>query len=195
MTVSSLCVIIVKASSESWAILNWGGGDIFLSGVIFSLVPALAKGQEDCVNHELLLMKLQYYGVQGVLLQWFKSYLQYRRQRVELKYINNNYYSNWEIVRCGVPQGSVLEPLLFNIVTCHLRSQPIQRFVARQQLCKYTTIMEMLLGSSYRVTMEVQWEAVFSMWSAPTLYHASDSTRSCIYCIWVSYHVKHVKCI
>jgi hypothetical protein len=38
--------------------------------------------------------------------------------------------------------------------------------------------METLLGSSYRVTMQVQWEAVFSMWSAPTLYHASDSTVS-----------------
>jgi hypothetical protein len=36
--------------------------------------------------------------------------------------------------------------------------------------------METLLGSSYRVTMEVQWEAVFSMWSAPRLYHASDSS-------------------
>jgi hypothetical protein len=38
--------------------------------------------------------------------------------------------------------------------------------------------METLLGSSYRVTMELQWEAVFCMWSAPTLYHASDSTVS-----------------
>ena len=64
----------------------------------------------DCVNHDLLLMKLQYYGVQGVLLQWFKSYLQYRRQRLELNYISNKYYSDWEIVGCGVPQGSVSGP-------------------------------------------------------------------------------------
>jgi hypothetical protein len=66
-----------------------------------------------------------------------------------------------------------------NIVACYLGSQPIRRFIARQQICKYTTIMETLLGSSYRVTMEVQWEVVFSMWSAPRLYHASDSSIHC----------------
>jgi hypothetical protein len=38
--------------------------------------------------------------------------------------------------------------------------------------------METSLGSNCRVTMEVQWEAVFSMSSGPTLYHASDSTVS-----------------
>jgi hypothetical protein len=60
------------------------------------------------------------------------------------------------------------------IVTCHLRSQPIQRFVAGQQLHKHATILQALLGSRPRVTMEIQLEEVFSMWSAPRLYHASD---------------------
>jgi retron-type reverse transcriptase len=69
----------------------------------------------DCVDHDLLLMKLQYYGVQGLYLQWFKSYFQLRKQKVELNNVNNKYSSDWERIRYGVPQGSVLGPLLFNI--------------------------------------------------------------------------------
>jgi hypothetical protein len=82
----------------------------YVNGIFCDITKAF-----DHVNHDLPLMKLQYYGVHGVLLQWFKSYVQYRRQRVELNLINNKYYSNWEIVGCGVPQGSVLGPLLFNM--------------------------------------------------------------------------------
>jgi hypothetical protein len=48
-----------------------------------------------------------------------------------------------------------------SIVTSHLSSQPIQRFVARQQLRKYATIMQALLGGRSRVTMEIQFEECF----------------------------------
>jgi aminopeptidase-like protein len=65
---------------------------------------------------------------------------------------------------------------LKNTVTCHLRSQPIERFITRQQLRNTQQVLEKLLGSRPRVTMEAQLEAVFSMWSAPRLYHASDSS-------------------
>jgi hypothetical protein len=69
------------------------------------------------VNHELLLSKLHFYGIRNVAGQWFKSYLHDRRQQVEIKSpdSNNSTYSNWGIIKHGVPQGSILGPLLFLI--------------------------------------------------------------------------------
>jgi hypothetical protein len=71
----------------------------------------------DCVNHEILLMKLYYYGIRGTCLSWFKSYLDNRKQKVCLSSdISDRGTSfNREEVGSGVPQGSILGPLLFII--------------------------------------------------------------------------------
>ena len=65
----------------------------------------------DKVWHEALLIKLRSYGVTGNLLRWIANYLNNRMQRV----IVNNNTSEYKTVRAGVPQGSVLGPLLFLI--------------------------------------------------------------------------------
>ena len=65
----------------------------------------------DTVNHKILLEKLQMYGIRGVALDWFKSYLDKRKQYVTY----NNSKSCHNEVTCGVPQGSILGPLLFLI--------------------------------------------------------------------------------
>ncbi|MCW4344426.1 MAG: reverse transcriptase domain-containing protein [Candidatus Thiodiazotropha endolucinida] len=63
----------------------------------------------DRVWHSGLLLKLQAAGVTGEVLTWFKSYLSNRKQRVVLP----GAVSNWTSIQAGVPQGSILGPLLF----------------------------------------------------------------------------------
>ena len=65
----------------------------------------------DTVNHKILLKKLEHYGVRGTFLQWFESYLTGRKQYVYF----NGHSSDQKDISCGVPQGSVLGPLLFLI--------------------------------------------------------------------------------
>ena len=65
----------------------------------------------DTVDHQILLAKLNHYGIHGVPNDWFKSYLSNHNQYVSI----NGYESGFDALKCGIPQGSVLGPLLFLI--------------------------------------------------------------------------------
>ena len=70
----------------------------------------------DCVNHELLIAKLHAYGLDNSSLRLIHSYLKNRRQRVRV----DNEFSAWSDIKDGVPQGSILGFLFFNIHICNL---------------------------------------------------------------------------
>ena len=91
-------------STEMW-LKSMDQGQI--NGVIF-LDP---KKAFDTIDHQILLSKLQAYGIRDHTLKWFQSYLDQRKQICML----NNCKSVIESIRCGVPQGSNLGPLLFLI--------------------------------------------------------------------------------
>ena len=81
-------------------------GDMFL-GVFLDFKKAF-----DTVNHNILLHKLFKYGIRGIAFNWFQDYLRGRKQFVSF----NDAESSRLTIKCGVPQGSILGPLLFFII-------------------------------------------------------------------------------
>ena len=82
----------------------------------------------DSVNHDLLLAKLEAYGLDNNAVSFIRSYLTNKLQRCKI----NNFFSEWAKISAGAPQGSILGPLLCNIFTYDIL------FLQKRALTNYT---------------------------------------------------------
>ena len=77
---------------------------------MFNLVVLIdLKKAFDTVDHQILLRKLELYGIKGQALSFLNSYLSNRSQKCQI----NGFLSSEKVIRCGVPQSSILGPLFF----------------------------------------------------------------------------------
>ena len=85
------------------------------NGACGALLTDLSKAF-DCLPHSLLIAKLHVYRFDKTSKEYFRDYLSHRKQKIKI----NKTFSNWTNILHGVPQGSILCPLLFNIFLCDI---------------------------------------------------------------------------
>ena len=84
----------------------------------------------DTVDHQLLCTKLEFYGIRGVAYQWIRSYLSNRTQYVSYE----GHKSELLPIQCGVPQGSILGPLLLQYYVNDMCNEATEVYFIRKYI-------------------------------------------------------------
>ena len=127
----------------------------------------------DCISHDLIIAKLAAYGLDDTALQLIFSYLKNRKQCVRI----NNTYSNFENIITGVPQGSIVGPLLFdfsiNDLFFFIESSSIHNFADDNTLSAWAnTISDLINKLESDSNIAIEWFKVNKMMVNPVRYQA-----------------------
>ena len=140
-TLHSTALVLSKCTSNWWLNMDRGG----MTSVVFLDI----RKAFDTVNHQILLDKMHCYGIRDGELLFFRSYLQNRTQCCSV----NGHISTLQKVTCGVPQGSILGPLLFII---YMNDLPA--FVQEANITMYAD--DTSLDKAFRTLQELQEEMI-----------------------------------
>lgn len=140
----------------------------------------------DTVPHRRLIKKLESYGVNGSLLDWIRDFLEGRKQRV----VVDGMFSEWAGVLSGVPQGSVLGPILF---VCYINDLPQE---ITSFLYMYADDTKMFRESSEEVDREAlqkdldklsewtsEWQLKFNVEKCKVMYFGGSRNKKGEYCM------------
>lgn len=123
----------------------------------------------DTVPHERLLLQVESFGIRGKALKWIKAFLNNRRQRVRV----NDSISSWKPVISGIPQGSILGPILF---TLYVNDIPAQLQSIISMYADDTKLFSALLSNSTNTLIDdlkvmEEWSEKFQMKFHPEKCH------------------------
>jgi len=146
----------------------------------------------DSISHNVLLKKLKYMGIEDIQLKWFQSYLTNRKQYVEISHTHNNKVtkvkSQTKIIKHGVPQGSILGPLLF---ICYMKNMPdyLQPYGnVKNELCLYADDSNLIISS--KIEHEVEMSAYLNLSNLHNFFIGNKLLLNTEKTNFISFHTK-----